>query len=73
MAGCVLVGGCAPYATNTSYFPLVEALKSFCRVQDTDSAAEAREKIARSLPPEAGDPAWLMPPLLRPAGRVAAG
>jgi len=60
----VLSSGGASYATNTSYFPLVEALKSFCRVQDTDAAAEVRERVARSLPPGAGDPDLLMPPLL---------
>ena len=56
----VLHGGCAPYAVKTTHFPLVEVLKSFCQVQDTDSADEAREKIARSLPPAAGDPVWLL-------------
>jgi predicted ATPase len=60
----VLSSGGASYATDTSYFPLVEALKSFCRVQDTDTAAEVRERVARSLPSGAGDHDRLMPPLL---------
>jgi transcriptional regulator with AAA-type ATPase domain/tetratricopeptide (TPR) repeat protein len=60
----VLSSGGAPYATHTSYFPLVEALKSFCRVQDTDTAAVVRERVARALPPGAGDPDRLLPPLL---------
>jgi DNA-binding NtrC family response regulator/tetratricopeptide (TPR) repeat protein len=60
----VLSSGGASYATNTSYFPLVDVLKSFCRVQDTDTAAEVRERIARSLPPGAGDPDALLPPML---------
>jgi transcriptional regulator with AAA-type ATPase domain/tetratricopeptide (TPR) repeat protein len=56
----VLSCGGAAYATHTSYFPLVEALKSFCRIQDTATAAEVRERVARG----AGDPDELMPPLL---------
>jgi transposase-like protein len=59
----VVPSGGAPYATNASYFPLVEVLKSFCRVQDTDTAAEVRERVARSLPPGAAE-LDLMPPLL---------
>jgi tetratricopeptide (TPR) repeat protein len=60
----VVPSGGAPYATHASYFPLVEVLKSFCRVQDTDTAAEVRERVARSLPPGAGELDRLMPPLL---------
>jgi transcriptional regulator with AAA-type ATPase domain/tetratricopeptide (TPR) repeat protein len=60
----ILSSAGAPYATNTSYFPLVEVLKSFCHIQDTDTAAEVRERVARSLPPRADDPERLMPPLL---------
>jgi predicted ATPase len=60
----VLSSGGAAYATHTSYFPLVEVLKSFCHVQDTDTAAAVRERVARSLPLGAGDPDELMPPLL---------
>jgi hypothetical protein len=60
----VLSSGGAPYATSASYFPLVEALKSFCRVQDTDTAAEVRERVTRSLPPGAGEPDRLLPSLL---------
>ena len=60
----VISCGCASYATTTSYFPLLEALRSFCRVQDTDTAAAVRERVARSLPPGAGDPDGVLPPLL---------
>ena len=49
----VLSSGGASYATNTPYFPFVELLKSFCHVQDTDTAAEVTEKVTRSLPPGA--------------------
>jgi transcriptional regulator with AAA-type ATPase domain/tetratricopeptide (TPR) repeat protein len=59
----VLSGGCAPYAVKTPYFPLAEILRSFCEVQDNDSADEVRAKISRSVPPAAGDPAWLLPAL----------
>src|SRR5205085_7394707 len=65
----VLSCGGAPYATHTSYFPLVELLKSFCHVQDTDTAADVPEKVARSLPPGAGD--QLLPPLLDLLGVLA--
>jgi DNA-binding NtrC family response regulator/tetratricopeptide (TPR) repeat protein len=67
----LLEGSCAPYATKTSYFPFVEMLKGFCRIQDTDSVDEVREKIAQSLPPEAGDPEWLLPPLFDLIGALA--
>ena len=60
----VLAAGGTTYAKNTSYFPLVELLKSFYQVQDTDTASEVRERVATRLPAGAGDPGWLLPPIL---------
>jgi DNA-binding NtrC family response regulator/tetratricopeptide (TPR) repeat protein len=60
----VLACGGAPYAKNTPYFPLVEILKSYCQIQDTDTASEVRERAARKLPAGAGDPVRLLPPIL---------
>src|SRR5262249_24066684 len=47
---------------------LIELLESYCQIQDTDSASEVRERVARRLPPEAGDPLRLLPPLLELLG-----
>ena len=60
----VLACGGAPYAKHTPYFPLVELLKSYCQIQDTDTASEVRERAARKLPAGAGDPVRLLPPIL---------
>jgi two-component system, NtrC family, response regulator AtoC len=56
------VGGAA-YARSTPYFPLIELIKQYCEIQESDAASEVREKLARSLPVEAGDPEWVLPPL----------
>jgi DNA-binding NtrC family response regulator len=60
----VLAGGGAPYAKNTSYFPMVEILKSYCRIQDTDTASEVRERAARKLSSDIGHPVRFLPPIL---------
>jgi DNA-binding NtrC family response regulator/tetratricopeptide (TPR) repeat protein len=60
----VLSSGGAPYATSTPYFPIVEMLKTLCGVAEIDAAVEVHQKVARSLPVAAGDPDWLMPPVL---------
>ena len=44
----VLTSAGAPYATNTSYFPLVEVLKAFCHVDDAATAAETRHRTPSS-------------------------
>jgi DNA-binding NtrC family response regulator/tetratricopeptide (TPR) repeat protein len=66
----VLSSGGAPYATNTPYFPIVEMLKALCGVAETDAAADVQEKVARSLPAAAGDPDWLLPPVLDVLGAL---
>ena len=68
----VLGGGCAPYAIKTSYFPLAQILKSYCHVLDPDHPDEVRKKVAESIPPEAGDPAWLLPALFDVLGVLPA-
>ena len=68
----VLGGGCAPYAIKTPYFPLAQILKSYCHVQDIDHADEVRRKVAESMPPEAGDPAGLLPALFDVLGVLPA-
>src|SRR5262245_39029828 len=60
----VLSAGGAPYARHTPYFPVVEMLKAFCGVVETDAAVDVQDKVARSLPAAAGDPDWLRPPVL---------
>ena len=59
----VLASGGAPYAQNASYFPLVEILKRLYRIQDTETAAEARARVAAALPADAGADS-LGPPIL---------
>ncbi len=46
----VLASGGAPYARNAAYFPVVELLKRYCHVKDTDTAPEVRDKIVRRVP-----------------------
>jgi len=60
----VLSSGGAPYAKNTLYFPLVDLFKNFCRIQDTDTPSDVRERVARALPADAGDPELLLTPIL---------
>jgi DNA-binding winged helix-turn-helix (wHTH) protein/tetratricopeptide (TPR) repeat protein len=68
----VLVAGCAPYAVNTSNFLLAQLLKRYCQVQDADPADAVRNKVAQTVPPEAGDPAWLLPALFEVLGVLPA-
>jgi DNA-binding NtrC family response regulator/predicted ATPase len=67
----VLACGGAPYATNASYFPIVDLLKRYCHVEDTDTAPEVRDKIVRGLPADAGDPARLLSPILDLCGLLS--
>ena len=59
----VLSAGGAPYMKDTPYFPLVELVRSLCRVQDTEPASVMRERVARTLPPEV-DRSAMLPPIL---------
>jgi len=59
----VLSAGGASYMKDTSYFPLVELLKGFCHVQDVDTPAEVRERVARTLPATV-DPQSVRPAIL---------
>jgi DNA-binding NtrC family response regulator/tetratricopeptide (TPR) repeat protein len=68
----ILAAGGAPYAKNTSYFPVIELLKSFCQIQDADTAPEIREKVTRMLPPAAGEPDRVLPPVLDLLGALPA-
>lgn len=68
----LLVGGCAPYAIHTSYFPLAQMLKSYCHVRDLDPAQQVRKQVAESIPAEAGDPEWLLPALFDVLGVLPA-
>src|SRR6266542_2914098 len=60
----VLFSGGAPYAKNAPYFPLVDLFKSFWHIQDPDTTSEVRERVARALPADAGDPDLLLAPML---------
>jgi tetratricopeptide (TPR) repeat protein len=60
----VLSAGCVPYGRNASYFPFIELLKSWGRIQDTETASEVRDAVRKCVPPAAGDPDTIVPPLL---------
>ncbi len=60
----VLSSGGAPYARHTSYFPIVEMIKTLCGVADTEAPVDVQAKVARSVTVAAGDPEWLVPPVL---------
>jgi class 3 adenylate cyclase/tetratricopeptide (TPR) repeat protein len=44
----VLLGHCAPYGEANVWFPVAEALRQACAIDDADPAATARSKCARA-------------------------
>jgi class 3 adenylate cyclase/tetratricopeptide (TPR) repeat protein/ABC-type uncharacterized transport system YnjBCD ATPase subunit len=50
----VLEGRCLPYGDEVTYRPIAEAAKAHAGVLESDSAAEAREKLRRDVEPVAG-------------------
>ena len=49
----VLSSAGVPFMKDTPFFPVVELLKSLCRIEDLDTAAEVRRRVARALPHDA--------------------
>ena len=47
----VLTGQCAPCGEGIAFRPIVSAIRDLCGVGERDSAAEARDKLWRVLPP----------------------
>ena len=43
----------APFMKDTPFFPVVELLKSLCRIEDMDTASEVRQRVTRALPRDA--------------------
>ncbi len=56
----VLSSAGVPFMKDTPFFPVVELLKSLCRIEDMDTAAEVRQRVTRALPRDA-DPSVLAP------------
>ena len=48
-APLLLRGRCLPYGDGVTYWPLAEMLKDYVGIKDTDTAAEARDKIAEVI------------------------
>ena len=42
----MLSAGCAAYARNTPYFPLIELIKQYCDIREADAASAVRAKLA---------------------------
>jgi DNA-binding NtrC family response regulator/predicted ATPase len=59
----ILAAGGAVYAQGTPYFPMIQLIKQYCDVQESDAASAVHKKLLNSLPPDAGDPAVIVPPL----------
>jgi transcriptional regulator with AAA-type ATPase domain/tetratricopeptide (TPR) repeat protein len=49
----VLSSAGAPFMRDTPFFPVVELLKSLCRIEDMDTPAEMRQRVTRALPRDA--------------------
>jgi DNA-binding NtrC family response regulator/tetratricopeptide (TPR) repeat protein len=49
----VLSSAGAPFMKDTPFFPVVELLKSLCRIEDLDTPAEVRQRVTRALPRDA--------------------
>ena len=49
----VLSSAGAPFMKDTPFFPVVELLKSLCRIEDMDTASEVRQRVTRALPRDA--------------------
>ena len=64
----VLESGSASYGKATSYLPIIDLLKSYCRIEPRDDPRTVREKLTGKL--LAFDPALsaILPPLLCSAG-----
>ncbi|HEY7874399.1 MAG TPA: adenylate/guanylate cyclase domain-containing protein [Actinomycetota bacterium] len=46
----VLTGRCLPYGEGITYWPVSEAVKSFCDIKELDSADKAKGKVSAVLP-----------------------
>ena len=49
----VLSSAGAPFMKDTPFFPIVELLKSLCRIEDMDTASEVKQRVTRALPRDA--------------------
>ena len=49
----VLSSAGAPFMKDTPFFPVVELLKSLCRIEEMDTASEVRQRVTRALPRDA--------------------
>jgi DNA-binding NtrC family response regulator/tetratricopeptide (TPR) repeat protein len=49
----VLSSAGAPFMRDTPFFPVVELLKSLCRIEDMDTPSEVRQRVTRALPRDA--------------------
>ena len=45
----VLSSAGVPFMKDTPFFPVVELLKSLCRIEDIDTSAEVRQRVTRAL------------------------
>ena len=64
----VLSAGGAAYARSTPYFPLIELIKQYCDIQDSDGAPDVHKKLADCLPAGAGEPETVIPPVANVLG-----
>jgi tetratricopeptide (TPR) repeat protein len=49
----VLSSAGAPFMKDTPFFPVVELLKSLCRIEEIDTASEVGQRVTRALPRDA--------------------
>src|SRR4029079_7680653 len=65
-------GRCLPYGDGISFWPLGEIVKAECGILESDSPAEAADKLALAIPDTDPERGWLLARLAPLVGRTAA-
>ena len=68
----ILSAGGAVYARSTPYYPLIELIKQYCDIRESDAASEVHKKLMDFLPAGAGEPETIIPPLANVLGILSA-
>jgi predicted ATPase len=64
----ILSAGGAVYARSTPYCALIDLIKQYCDIQESDAASEVHKKLADFLPAGAGEPETIIPPVANVLG-----
>jgi DNA-binding NtrC family response regulator/predicted ATPase len=64
----ILSAGSAVYARSSPYYPLIDLIKQYCDIRESDAASEVHKKLADFLPAGAGEPETIIPPVANVLG-----